>query len=194
MSAAAAKPWRALRVLPPPAAPKMRRCSIPGCQRQHMGYGWCRNHYQRWARTGNPGSTPAVRTASCQIPGCDRELCARGLCAAHYLRDWKGQDLTRPLYGLAPLERCAVTGCPRDRGALGVCRGHYGQFRRGRPVPGPLPPLPPCVIPGCDRDHCSNGFCQYHYERWYRKGDPVAPIERGAGNPRASASIEGAAS
>lgn len=37
-----------------------RTCSIEGCNRQHLARGWCRAHYLRWFRHGDPlaGGTP----------------------------------------------------------------------------------------------------------------------------------------
>lgn len=32
----------------------MRRCSIPGCRREHYARGWCNPHYQRWRTLGDP--------------------------------------------------------------------------------------------------------------------------------------------
>ena len=29
-------------------------CSIPDCTKQHFGRGWCRKHYERWHRHGDP--------------------------------------------------------------------------------------------------------------------------------------------
>ena len=179
------KPWTALRVLPPPAAPKMRRCAVPGCRRQHAARGWCKYHYARWYSTGDPGSTPKGPLPRCALRGCDREVYAFGLCAAHHQRVQQGRSLSRPLYGLAPPPGCGYPGCSRDHAARGWCFGHYQQWSRsGNGGMAPLPPRSCCTVPGCERDrHTGDGLCQAHYQRAYLKGDPVAPIERGAGNP-----------
>lgn len=31
-----------------------RLCSIPGCGKPHDARGWCKNHYGRWSRYGDP--------------------------------------------------------------------------------------------------------------------------------------------
>jgi hypothetical protein len=36
----------------PSGAP--RTCSIEGCEERHYGRGWCRNHYSRWQKHGDP--------------------------------------------------------------------------------------------------------------------------------------------
>lgn len=32
----------------------MKTCSVPGCARKHKGHGWCKLHYDRWRRHGDP--------------------------------------------------------------------------------------------------------------------------------------------
>ena len=40
-----------------------RTCSIDGCEKPVVGWGWCERHYRAWARTGDPtqGLRPAYR-------------------------------------------------------------------------------------------------------------------------------------
>jgi hypothetical protein len=41
-----------------------RTCSIEGCERKHFARGWCRAHYERWWRTGEPGEHPIDQRVS----------------------------------------------------------------------------------------------------------------------------------
>lgn len=37
-----------------------RTCSVEGCGRPHTARGWCKSHYYRWQRNGDPlGGRPA---------------------------------------------------------------------------------------------------------------------------------------
>lgn len=43
-----------------------RLCSIPDCGKPHLARGWCRAHYQRWKKHGDPhggGQSPGVAFA-----------------------------------------------------------------------------------------------------------------------------------
>ncbi len=51
-----------------------RRCTLPGCDRAHKAHGYCRTHYRRWQRHGDPlvempvsGSGSSYRTALAQV-------------------------------------------------------------------------------------------------------------------------------
>lgn len=63
--------------------------------------GWCRKHYIRWMRHGDPLIVKRVsRTAApvCTVKGCDRVSMTKGYCPPHYARHLRGQDQERPLH------------------------------------------------------------------------------------------------
>lgn len=77
-------------------------CSVPGCTELHRSRGFCRLHYGRWRRYGDPrADTPARVTvriapdAICSIDGCGRRPKSHGWCDKHYQR-W--QHHGDPLY------------------------------------------------------------------------------------------------
>lgn len=65
-------------------------CSIDGCLKPAGARGWCRAHYTRWARHGDPlvvhGYTSESAERGCTVDGCDRSFYARGWCRLHYRR------------------------------------------------------------------------------------------------------------
>ena len=70
-----------------------RTCVIDGCSKPLNARGWCKGHYYRWSRYGDPlGSAPPRPPRPprpkppCSVDGCDREHYALGLCEPHYAR------------------------------------------------------------------------------------------------------------
>jgi hypothetical protein len=116
-------------------------CAIAGCDRVAVTRGWCRKHYARWWRGGDPTGDPAgtrrdPQPPQCRIAGCESRPRSRGLCTRHYNRQQRHGD---PLVVLRVSQRglvCTVAGCERPTRCLGLCTRHYTQQRRH----GGLPP------------------------------------------------------
>lgn len=152
-------------------------CSIAGCDKPTVGRGWCRKHYGRWHRHGDPlyVTPPTAPTERlCDIEGCGQPHLARGYCSLHWGRWKKHGD---PLYEVARLpETCVIEGCGKDRFARDWCSAHYAKWRKyGDPLAQRygLPPEP-CKIDGCDHPGTEgHGWCYLHYRRFWRHGDPM---------------------
>lgn len=68
-------------------------CSIDGCDQPIQGRGWCKKHYSRWYRNGDPLATtrrPPMKDAVCSIEDCQKSTrgSSRGWCSMHYAR-WR---------------------------------------------------------------------------------------------------------
>jgi hypothetical protein len=68
----------------------MKMCEIETCERKLEVRTWCKMHYRRWLRTGDPLGFKAGRLSREQI-GCSYEECknphnAKGYCYTHYFR------------------------------------------------------------------------------------------------------------
>jgi hypothetical protein len=61
-------------------------CSVDGCEERCVGHGFCRKHYKRWRKYGDPSVTHrAYRNPSaCSVEGCPDRVLAKGLCERHY--------------------------------------------------------------------------------------------------------------
>jgi len=45
----------------PEVSPMLAQCTIPDCGRPFHARGYCRSHYERWRRLGDPGGAAAIR-------------------------------------------------------------------------------------------------------------------------------------
>lgn len=67
-------------------------CRVDGCARPYYGRHYCRMHYDRVRRHGDPGEPELQRIMGatiCRLEGCERTLGAfrgRGYCSMHYQR------------------------------------------------------------------------------------------------------------
>jgi len=87
------------------------QCAVEHCSAPVSCKGWCRAHYRRWQRWGDPlGGRSGPRL--CSIDGCDEKHYGLGWCSAHYAAARRKSS-----------ER--VTACSRCGGtvyARGLCR------------------------------------------------------------------------
>lgn len=65
-------------------------CSVEGCDRPHCARGFCRRHWIRWRRYGDPLAGASFREpgGTCSVDGCRKPVAARRMCHLHYSR-WR---------------------------------------------------------------------------------------------------------
>ena len=140
-------------------------CSVGDCERLAYGRGWCRLHYERWRKHGDPLKTGKMsRVGTCRVDGCDGPIQSLRLCAVHYSRMWKHGSVE--LCSRPPIA-CAVEGCDSNRAVRDWCREHHDRWRfhgdaswvpltreqlfwtkvdKNGPIPAHRPSLGPCFI------------------------------------------------
>ncbi len=63
-------------------------CKIQNCQTTARARGWCRKHYARWYKNGDPLISLLDReTKFCTLSACNKPIEAKGLCKRHYLAE-----------------------------------------------------------------------------------------------------------
>ena len=75
----------------------MKTCSIDGCDNAHLALGFCKKHYQRYRKHGDPMYLRPISDPICSIEGCDRKHHGHGYCKFHNKRFRKHGD---PLFRL----------------------------------------------------------------------------------------------
>jgi hypothetical protein len=93
---------------------EVRLCTIPGCGRLHLARGWCRPHYVRWQRHGDPLAAVPIR---------ERARAGGGLSAWSVLRQVRAER------GPADAQPC--TGC----GGPAAVWSYDGTDPDERPLP-----------------------------------------------------------
>lgn len=100
----------------------MAQCSVEGCEQPVVARDWCRKHYSRWHRHGDPQADHRKHRGVCSVEGCNKQHHSHGLCRAHwYLWNRHGD----------PLIKGKPTGRPRQA-IVGYEGAHYRvQAERG---------------------------------------------------------------
>ncbi len=104
-------------------------CVLGGCDRPVYAREWCRPHYRRWRKYGDPRKPPRK---TCRIEGCDRIHHGYGLCKLHWhrWRQYGDPEESRPRGPLPTKGSCYVEGCDRKVRANGLCSLHNDRRRK----------------------------------------------------------------
>jgi len=115
-----------------------RTCSVMECERSYYSLDYCKLHYTRWKRHGDPlvrkYKVPEPSgNAPCVVVGCDNPYFARKMCPMHYKR-WRLHG--DPALGEASFPTgCIVNDCVKPHYAHGLCSAHHTRNKRhGSPV------------------------------------------------------------
>jgi len=107
----------------------LKTCILEDCTRPSRSRRWCKKHYARWRKHGNPLFClyQVQHEETCSVEGCDRLYHAKGFCYMHYERNKiHGYPGTaEPLCQLQHPDTCSIEGCDRPYDSKEMCQIHY---------------------------------------------------------------------
>ena len=113
-------------------------CSVEGCETISRTRGWCRVHYRRWVRHGDPNVLLRQKGPAdgiCVIEECTNVAHARGWCTTHHMR-W--QTHGDPTITLTPnrskYDTCTKQDCDNPHHCKGLCESHYKRMRINKDI------------------------------------------------------------
>jgi hypothetical protein len=129
-------------------------CSNDG---RYYASGYCRRHYSRWRRWGDPTVVKAVfqdrPLPVCKTCGNPARSYQQDLCDTHYQMQWKyGRDV--PVQAGKGSRKGATCECGEPVLARGLCARHYADRREQT--------LPNCSAPDCSARARAKGLCATH--------------------------------
>lgn len=75
----------------------LEMCEVNGCWQYSFARGWCRRHYTRWYRHGDPlYNKHRERPKRCMVPECVNPHYGRRLCEKHYYRAYRANLTPSP--------------------------------------------------------------------------------------------------
>lgn len=151
----------------------MKICKVDGCNNRHVASGFCRTHYYRYRRYGNPLVVKQKQNRNgngkCKVEGCTNKHQARGYCKKHLYRfDKYGDPLKIKTYP----EGCSVKGCNNKHYGIGLCAKHYERFKKhGDPNVTLIRYHEPCKQRNCKNTARKYGYCEKHlkYSKIYQQ-------------------------
>lgn len=157
-----------------------RTCQHPECDRPHYGSGWCRVHYDRVRRTGDPGEGALRRKPAkgltCSVEGCFKPVIAKGVCNAHRMRR---RQIGSDELPIRTPRICGVPDCSLQAKRNGMCPKHDRRRRvNGDPNVARRYGQTTCDVPGCTEPHDWGGRCRRHANQFYRFGEAGSPRQR----------------
>ena len=174
-----------------------KSCSVEGCCNDSAARGYCKTHWARWKKHGDPLKGEGYKLpAKCEVEGCCRDARSRwnysiAVCAMHYLRMMQRGTTDDPVIPEgSPDGHCVVDGCGKAvrSGHSKYCEAHYYRLRRN----GSLITL----VDSAAYSHCQycgkpTGGNKYCSSKCRARGDRSAPTHKTCESCGKEYSLEG---
>jgi len=109
-----------------------RKCTVDGCNKKHMGRGYCQKHLYQINKYGKI-KEPIKYEPICKVENCDGKHFQKGYCQKHFTQVRTHGKIKETVKHPSI---CTVDGCNDDHKGHGYCNRHlkqiqqYGHIRR----------------------------------------------------------------
>ena len=97
------------------------------CENKHWAKEFCKPHYKKWRRFGDPLHVPVRITRLCSVEGCENKHRSNDFCSIHYEKWRRFGD---PLHVVKYVKICSIEGCEKKKHGHGYCSMHYNRFKK----------------------------------------------------------------
>ena len=156
----------------------MKNCSINNCNRKHESKGYCRSHYNKFRRFGDPFYERKLNVfKKCKLENCNNKVHSLGYCHSHYNK-FKRHGNPNYKQDLNYSKKCLVDNCKKNQKSRGYCNLHYLKLLKYK-----NPTYKKMTIKSlkCEVDKCNNyqhgkGYCHEHYLKLIRYNNPTFEV------------------
>lgn len=156
----------------------MKNCSINNCNRKHESKGYCRSHYNKFRRHGDPLYKRKLNVfKKCKIENCNNKIYSLGYCHSHYNKFKRHGD---PNYkqDLNYLKKCSVDNCKNNQKSMGYCNLHYLKLLKYKNPTYKKTKVNSlkCEVDKCNEYQHGKGYCMEHYLKLIRYNNPTFEV------------------
>lgn len=94
------------------------KCSVQNCELEYYSLGYCRKHYERFYKWGDPLFTKNIHGKrmglKCNVVGCDNEYYAKELCKTHYMKQRHFNRITVLNRDSYTCQKCGFVGVSKE--------------------------------------------------------------------------------
>jgi len=156
----------------------MKNCSINNCNRKHESQGYCRSHYNKFRRHGDPLYERKLNVfKKCKLENCNNKTESLGYCRSHYSK-FKRHGNPNYKQDFNYLKKCLVDNCNNNQRSRGYCNLHYTKLLKyNNPKFERINiRLLKCEVDNCNEKQQSKGFCKVHYLKFLRYNNPTFEV------------------
>jgi hypothetical protein len=156
----------------------MKNCSINNCNKKNESKGYCRSHYNKFRRHGDPLYKRKLNVfKKCKIENCNNKIHSLGYCHSHYNK-FKRHGNPNYKQDLNYLKKCSVDNCKNNQKSMGYCNLHYLKLLKYKNPTYKKTKINSlkCEVDKCNEYQHGKGYCMEHYLKLIRYNNPTFEV------------------